>query len=293
MHFKRSLISAVLLLSLSSSYAQDKPSSYQSTSLVEASYTGGSDVKEGLTARGDLDTVMTRVGYKVTNISKPNYQWYVGLEWERWGFGTQAGVPVPNTLNTLELRIGNSWKVSDRWILQADASPGLYSDMEDIDMGDLNAPLSVRAIFLQSRSFQWVAGLSANFKGEIPVVGGIGFQWMPSEDWTLKFGLPETRLTYDISDRFELYGTANLTGNAFRVSEDFGTRMGRPSLDDQDVTYREIRTGLGLGIDITEKMSVGIEGGWVVDRRFDFPDANLLINGDGAAYFRLAITGRY
>lgn len=290
---KKTILALVALPAVFQISAQDARPKYISSSVTEISYTGNSAIGEGLTSRGDIDTLSTRVGYSVMNISKPNYQWSVGGEWNRLAFGTTPGTPVPNTLNSFALTLGNNWKINDRWTLQGNVKPGIYSDLEDLGVGDINAPLSVRAIYAQSQSLQWVIGLSANWRGEIPIVGGIGARWAINDAWTLQAGLPETRLSYTFDDRWKAYVNSRLRGGSYRVGENFGTRIGRPELDDQDFSYREIRSGLGFEAGITKKVRAIVEGGWTWDRRIDYPNTNLQLNGDGAAYFQLAIKASY
>jgi hypothetical protein len=64
-------------------------------------------------------------------------------------------------------------------------------------------------------------------------------------------------------------------------------------LNDQTITFREIRMGAGLNRLWTQKLTVGIEAGWVVDRRFVYDKANLQLNGDGAPYVGITLSGRF
>ena len=159
---KNILILSVLISLSSLLSAQEGRPTWVSTSVSEIGYTGSSDIGEGLTARGDIDTFSTRVGYTVMNIRNPKYQWFVGTEWQRIGLGITPGTPLPNTLNAFTLKLGNSWKFSDKWTFQGSIKPGLYSDLEDISGGDFNAPLTMRFIYAKSETFQWVFGLAAN-----------------------------------------------------------------------------------------------------------------------------------
>ena len=68
------------------------------------------------------------------------------------------------------------------------------------------------------------------------------------------------------------------------MARDFGTQQGNAALNNQEVDYREIRTGAGARYALGRALTVEVEGGWMIDRRFDFHERGLLLNGDGAPY---------
>jgi hypothetical protein len=44
---------------------------------------------------------------------------------------------------------------------------------------------------------------------------------------------------------------------------------------------------------VGERLHLTLEGGWVVDRRFVYEKANLLLNGGGAPYVGLSMNARF
>lgn len=264
---------------------------HKSTS--EFSYVANSDIKQGSASLGEIDTTHTRFRYGASFQTSDKYSWRVGAEWERHSFGLPAGSMLPNSLDSIALNLGNTWRLNDKWMLQFEADPGVYSDMEDIDIEDFNAPLSFRSLYFHRPNLIWTLALIGNIKSEFPVVGGVGVRWLPTDKLTVDILLPRPQISYQLSDKARIFAGGEFKGGGYRVAENFGTRVGRPDLNDQDLAYREVRVGGGLNWWFTDKISAMIEGGWVVDRRFNFRDRNLQFNGDGAGYFQIAIKGSY
>lgn len=273
--------------------AEPEPSQYGASYKAEISYAADAPISQGTLGLGDIDTLHNRVRYMGKFRVNDDYSWRAGLAWERFSFGTPAGAPLPNTLQTVAVGLGNTWHVADRWILQFEAEPGIYSDFEDISIEDFNAPIVARAIYSPNRNLQWVFALVGNFRSEFPVVGGVGVRWKFADRWTLSLAIPKPVIEYQPTDALMLFAGAEFNGNTFRVAEDFGSRRGRPALNDEDVSYRDVRVGAGVQYTFSKKLIGIVEGGWMIDRRFVFDDQDLQLNGDGAAFFKIAIVGSY
>ena len=263
------------------------------SSTAEFGYAGDSGLSQGSVRLGQVDTRFTRVRHVRSIPVNRRYSWRIGGEWERLGFGVPAAAPVPNTLQSVQLHLGNTWFINGKTFLQFAVNPGIYSDFEDVDFGDLNAPMSARLIYLQSTNVQWVAAFIGNLKSELPVVGGVGLRWRIAPEWTLDLILPRPQMRHELSDRLMIHLGGEMRGGAFRVAEGFGTRTGLPRLNDDDVTYREFRVGGGFRWKLRKKITAMVDGGWVIDRRFKFENSRLQLNGEGAPFFQFALNASY
>lgn len=257
------------------------------------SYSTPSDLHIGSVNAGKVDAFHTDVSYLLNIKTSDTYAWGVGFGWERAGFGLPAAVPLPNTVNALTLNFQNEWRFADQWSLRVDARPGLFSDLEDINGGDFNAPLTVGIAYAQSKTLMWVAAVNADFRRDIPVIGGIGVRWNFAEDWTLSLLLPKPTIEYQVCPEAVVYAGGELMGGAYRVGENLGTRTGTPQVNDEIVSYREIRVGAGVRTKLGGNISATVEGGWVIDRRFTYDKVDLMLNGDGAAYFGVSMNARF
>jgi hypothetical protein len=84
-----------------------------------------------------------------------------------------------------------------------------------------------------------------------------------------------------------------MRGGTFRVAEDFGRRRGRAQLDNQDVDFREITLGAGARWEFSRTLSAGVTLGWMLDRRFEYENRDLLLNGDGAPTLSFFVGGSF
>lgn len=260
---------------------------------TELSYAAPSRIALGSVRLGDIDTLHSRVSYLATTRASSNFTWRAGLTWDRYAFGTPGGAPIPDSVHALAVKLATDWRLSDRWSVQFEASPGLYSDFADIGFSDLNSPFALMATYSVNRDLQFFARANVTFRGEFPVIGGPGVRWKFAERSTLWLALPKPRIEYALHPGLTLHVGGELRGGVFRVGEQFGTQQGRPNLDHADLNYREIRAGAGARWQLEKNLALTAEGGWLIDRRFRFRDQNLQLNGDGAPYFQLGVSGSF
>jgi hypothetical protein len=216
----------------------------------------------------------------------------VGLGWRRFDFSGSVA-DVPDSLSSLALKLGYARTFSPQWSLRAEIDPGLYSDFEDVGSEDVSAPFGLRVMYAASRELQWAFAVFVDPRSSVPVIGGVGARWQFAPQWTLLAFLPEPRVEYAVSDRLRLYAGASMRGGTFRVAEDFGRRRGRPALDGQEVDFREISVGAGARWQLSRTLSAGAAVGWMLDRRFEYEDRDLLLNGEGAPMLSLHLSGSF
>ncbi len=270
-----------------------EPKDYRGNYSVEVSYVGDSEISEGSRLLGDLNTVQSRVNYLGTFKRTETYSILAGVDWQRFSFGTPDGSAIPDSLQSAAVRVGNDWRFAEHWNLRTEVDPGLYSDFEDISGEDFNAPFSVRLGYSPNVNTTWVAGFGVNFWSDMPVIGGLGVRWRFAEAWTLNLILPRPRVEFRASEAVTLHLGGELKGGSYRVAEDFGTAMSRPELNGEILDYRDIRVGGGLRWQLAKGIALSGEGGWSIDRRFHFDDPGLQLNGQGAAYVQIGISGSY
>ena len=64
-------------------------------------------------------------------------------------------------------------------------------------------------------------------------------------------------------------------------------------LDNQRVDFREITVGVGGRWQILPGLTAQATVGWMTDRRFEYEERKLLLNGDGAASFVISLRGGF
>lgn len=259
---------------------------------AELAHSGASDIAEGSRALGEIKHTSARLEGSQTYKLDDDSALIAGLTMRRFDFSGSIA-DVPDTLQSIALQLGYNRTLSPQWTLRAEIQPGIYSDFEDISGDDFNAPFGLRAVYARSREFQWLFGLNVDLRANNPVMGGFGFRWQFAKEWTLLFIVPEPRIEYAVSPELKLFAGASLRGGTFRVAEDFGRSRGRPSLDNQDVDFREISVGAGVRWQLQPRISLSASVGWMLDRRFEYEKRDLLLNGDGAPTALLSVSGSF
>lgn len=261
--------------------------------MLEASYAAKSDISEGTRPLGEISTTQGRASIIHTIRKDTNSAWLVGGSWQHFIFSTPARAPLPDSLSILALKLGYNCSLTPQWSLRAEIDPGIYSDFEDVGGDDFNAPAGLRFVYAVSRDLQWFFGLNVDPRSGHPLVGGAGVRWHFAPEWTLLLLVPAPRIEYAVTPDLTFFAGANLRGGTFRVAENFGRSRARPELDDQNVGYRELSAGAGARWQLAPNFSFSASVGWLFDRRFEFDDRNLLLNGDGAATFQISLHGTF
>jgi hypothetical protein len=292
---KKLSLTAAALMTVGSAWSQDRlvAPSYTGALEVTAGYSAGADIRLGSRELGNLDATRTRLEYKGIFDPAAALNWGVGVAYTRWDFGRDSGNPLPANLQSVALPLTVSWRFSEGWQAFGEVSPGLYSDFEKISGEDFNAPFIGGVGYAVNPDLQVFFSVSVDPRRDIPVVGGPGVRWHFAEHWTLSLLLPRPQIQYRPSENWTFHVGAEMMGGAYHLNPNFGRDRGLAAMDDQMVTYREIRTGVGARWGGPKGFYASLEGGWMIDRRFVLDDVRLQFNGDGAAYGQLAVGYRY
>lgn len=256
-------------------------------------YAAGSAIHERGNSLGDIDTTHGRVRYTATFIPGGNMNWSLGLDLQTLHFGGVSGGPLPDGLYALSVPLGINWRWTDRLAFIAEVSPGIYTDFESMTSESFNAPVLAGLTYSVNPDLLLVLQLSLDARRDVLLIGGPGVRWRFAERWTLSLILPRPRIEFVPAEGWTLTAGGEIVGGAYQLGDDSGTRRGRPDLDDVNMSYREIRAGIGVFRQLTDRWRLEAGAGWVIDRRFVVDERRLQFNGDGAPYVRLGLTCRY
>jgi len=260
---------------------------------LSTSYVPASGIRVGSTDLGDIDTFESRIKYTGTFISGGSVNWSMGFDAERFGFGLEQSSMLPSTLGSISLPLGVNWRINQKWTFLGEVSPGIYSDFVDINGSDFNAPIIAGFSYAVSENFLLFLQLSVDTRRDIPIVGGPGFRWQINRQWALSILVPRPRVEFRPNDAWMFYAGAELVGGAFQLSAEHGSRRGDSQFNDVNMTYREIRAGVGAIWNVGHGFRLEAAGGWVIDRRFVVDERGRQWNGEGAPYARLQLGYRY
>ncbi len=217
----------------------------------------------------------------------------VGAGWDRYSFGVGRGIPIPNTLQSVNLIVGTDFSVGDNWLFRAEFAPGFYSDFAEVTGRDFNVPMQFGFSYLVNDRLQWVAGVQIDPWASWWILGGAGVRWQFADQWVLNLVVPTPRLEFQASDALTLWAGADMRGGTYRVGDKYGEGWDRGNLNGALVEYREVRAGAGFSWEICPSFSLEAEGGYVLGRQFDFHRTNVKIGTDGAPYAAISAEAKF
>lgn len=117
--------------------------------------------------------------------------------------------------------------------------------------------------------------------------------WTPDDRWTVRltsffFISSSARVTYQASDRLELFGAYESRSDAFQLANDNGSRR---------LIFEQQRLEAGVNYDLTDDLTLTAAAGYAFDQEFDrgydTRETTSVRDLDDAAYVRVGVTLRF
>lgn len=256
---------------------------------VESSYTAGGETKFDGKDFGDSDAY--NVNVSVMTFLPLNERWSLPVELQSQNYELDAlsGVPMPDSINTLELGLGLAYRPNDRWMFMVRLSPTLYK-FDDIGGNDIGFSGGFMAEWDYSPALKLKLGVIASPENDLPVLPLVGLEWLINERWQLQLTFPQPRLVYIPDEKWRFHAGMDLVlGATFRTEDTLGTSIGRTEYNDAIGSYSDIRVGGGVGYQLNKMVSVEAEGGYSVSREIEYSRVDEKVKFDPAPYFRLGL----
>jgi hypothetical protein len=176
-----------------------------------------------------------------------------------------------------DFEVGYRW--SERLLLSAGVTPGVWSDFQEIDGADFRMPARAVAAYKWAEGIYVSAGVlwTDNYYGNIlPIAGVI---WDATDRWRFELVTPRARAVYRLHEELQFYGGAEIGGDTYLIRTD-GI--------EEKFQYRDFRVFSGTEIATWDRASIFLESGYVFNRRFRLgiqEDRNI----DNAFYVRLGM----
>lgn len=236
---------------------------------------------------------MVGAGASIDFRASDRLTWGGGPIWQGLWLDASEAAPLPESAQALALRLSGQWVPAERWSVQADVRPGVYSDWEDLSGRDFNAPALIAGSYQINSNLVVLAGVNINLWSQLATIGGPGVWWKFADAWTLNLVLPKPTLEYAPVRPLKLFVGGEIRGGAYRVGEDFGRQHGRPGLDGDKFAYRELRAGGGVEYRLGPHWRLILEGGYAFDREFEFREADWAFRAEGAPYGQLGVRATF
>lgn len=261
---------------------------YQTRTEMWVSGTGAGAV-EGEIGSARVSAGLAGASGSINFRSSDRLVWGGGPVWQGLWLESSERAPLPESAHALALRLSGQWVPAERWSVRADVRPGVYSDWEDLSGQDFNAPALLAGSYQIRSNLVVLVGVNINLWSRLATIGGPGIWWKFADDWTLNLILPKPTLEYALARPLRLFVGGEIRGGAYRVSEDFGRDHGRPGLDGDKFSYRELRAGGGVEYRLGPSWRLTLEGGYAFDREFEFREADWEFRANGAPYCQFGV----
>lgn len=263
-------------------------------SLSGTSYIAGKgDIENGQTTYKDISATQYGVTINQQLMLSRMQRLGLALEYEQTDIHKPAstGVPLPDQLQSLGVSARYLHVFNPKWILSLTGGVGSYV----ADTGLLSEGWGIRAsalgIYNQSRQFTLIFGLAHNSLSEdLLIVPVIGFDWRPTEKWSVSVGFPRMGVTYKIDQKLALGFGLSGSGGAFYIKSDPLPGVAARSLDDSRLQHLEIRVGVNCDWKINNTFRVSGSVGSVVIRRLKYIERDYVLKSSGYAPFT-SLTG--
>ena len=256
---------------------------------LTASFSGRSDLTSRGVDAGDFAVASFGGGVRTFRpITSGGRGLVFGLEWTEHQLAASAAAALPDQLREVRAVLGLNYPIGERWSARAYIWPGLYGDFENVSARDFNAPALLLASYKVSPELNWSFGLRVDAFSDNPVIPIVGVRWAFAPAWTFNVGLPRTGLFYDVNERLAIRFGVSLLGGSYHVSDAVAPGLQRTLLD-----YREFRVGLGAAYRLGENLNLDLEVGSSLDRRFDYHERGVKLEGENAGFVSLGLNGKF
>lgn len=247
----------------------------------------------GRSAAGKLSVDAWSVSGQTTRTLRPGLLASLGGTWERYEVDATSALPVPKKLQGAALNLSGTLSLDGDWRVSLTLSPGFYEAGSSPGSDGFNVPGVLLGMRKISPTLSIAVGLRFDAFSDNSILPIAGLRWQPAPEWTVSLGAPRTEVVYAIREGIELFGGGSLRGGGFAIDDPKLRSSGTISLRDTYVDYSEIRMGGGVRWSLTPTVSLELESGWVVDRRFDYYERSLEVKTDGAAFWHVAVSSRF
>jgi opacity protein-like surface antigen len=259
---------------------------------------GGIPIRQNLKFEGalspeaDLDknagTSVSSQYYRASyNIIVPlSRTWFVrgGAGWAGLYYDFDATDRYPDQLHRISLDIGVGTKLSDQWTAIVSASPGIYSDLEDVSGDDFDTVYLAALQWKPVERLEIFAGARYSTTDKVPVLPLAGLKWTINDSWSIDAMYPQPVVRYTASDWMELYAGMDIRGSNYRTSKSFkGTTPDGKSLANEWLGVSELAAIGGVTFKLSTSTALDLGAGYIFRRKFDYDDVDFSESADEGA----------
>jgi Domain of unknown function (DUF6268) len=287
------LAATVLLAQTIDGLAPLRPGESAATLDASISGTGSGAVHFGGVSPGNISVCGGAVSAVFRQALNERAGYSLGLAVETFNADKPSLTPVPTWLGAVALNAGGNYQFDRRLGLMARVALGTFSDLSSTRRDTWNASGVIGVLYAANPDLFVFGGVLVDGFARYPVLPAAGLRWKFAPDWTLNLLYPAPRIEYRVSKELRAYAGLFSHGGGFRVAEDFGTKFGRPALNNALVDFREWGFGPGLSWNVTETVHLQFTAGYTFRREWDFHRAEFKVKADNALFVQCGATARF
>lgn len=262
-------------------------------------YAEGSYTFEGDFTREDsnehfeeADVWFAKAGFEQSFPVGPQ-DWFLkaGVRYTHLGLG-ETDAFLPDSLQSIAVPIGIEWRKQTGVPLpkfSLTLTPGAYFS-EDISSNDFDIPGAIAYGFDLSDDLRLYVGAFGGLMNKYPVLPGGGVAWRFHRGGLLSVTFPQGGIFIFPSEEWEIFAGGEWFSQTHRTDDD---AEAPGPLQDALLSYREIRAGVGIKYKPTRNFSVGVSGGYTVDREWDYERAGYTLEQENAPYVKATFDLRF
>jgi hypothetical protein len=259
---------------------------------VEVSSSSREPLARGGAAQGTVTVLSTSLSVSGRRPLDATTALVYGLAYQRHDLDATSPL-LPDQLAELTLNLGLIRRFSAAWSGAVFARPGIYGDFEDLSARSLNLPVLAMLTYTRSETLSWNFGLNLDVFSDHPLLPIAGVRWQFAPEWTFSVGFPQSGFSWRASDTLTLRAGVGFTGGSYRITSDRGVAAVRVDrLTDTFLNFREVRAGVGADIKLGG-VTLAADLGLVTDRKFDYFDRGVRLDGDTGFYGTLALKASF
>ena len=184
---------------------------------------------------------------------------------------------MPDFLVAAGLEADWLWRFVNGWSFEAGAAPGIYSDLEAIDIGMFGLPFHGCFYYALDPQLSFKAGLEIRLGWDQVVMPILGVGWQPADNLLLELALPRSIASWKV-DGFGLFGQIEWRNTTYNMSGD--------GKEPDSMTFEDWLVGGGVSFDISPSVRLQAEIGYAFGRSIsaEVADGTDDIDLDAAPY---------
>ncbi len=190
----------------------------------------------------------------------------VALDFDGMLILSSADLQLPDQLIALSAEVAWTWRYVNGTALQVGATPGIYSDMEELNFRSFAVPLSVAGVMTLMPELSAIGGLHVRPGFERLLMPIAGVVWQPCDWLRVEATVPEARVLYHWDSQWSVHAGWAWESTTYSIRE-------KGDYNRKKLSFESYRTAVGATYAFSDALRVTGEVGRLTERNVEFKTA--------------------